>query len=241
MQYFQDAESGTGDKYSFLFTNESVRAGFVRKVFSLVTLMFTVVAGFCVIPFVWADFSIFLHHHPEIHIISFIIFFAISIALSCFESVRRSFPTNIILLAVFTIAASVMTMCVTAHYELGSVLIALLITTVCCGSIIVFSMKTKHDLTSKIGIVFILSMVVFSFGIFAMIFSLILKWKFLLSIYAGVAALLTMFYLAIDIQMLMGGRQFELSPEDYIFAAMQIFLDILNIFLLLLSLFGKSK
>ncbi|EYB92968.1 hypothetical protein Y032_0188g1160 [Ancylostoma ceylanicum] len=41
--------------------------------------------------------------------------------------------------------------------------------------------------------------------------------------------------------MLMGGRKYEISPEDHIFAAVQIFLDIVYIFWMLLSLFGSSK
>ena len=48
-------------------------------------------------------------------------------------------------------------------------------------------------------------------------------------------------YLAIDIQMLMGGKKYEISPEDYIFAAAQIFLDIVNLFLLLLQIVGFAR
>ena len=36
-------------------------------------------------------------------------------------------------------------------------------------------------------------------------------------------------------QLLMGGRTLELSPDDYIFAATQIYLDIINIFLNILQ------
>ena len=36
-------------------------------------------------------------------------------------------------------------------------------------------------------------------------------------------------------QMLMGGRSLEVSPDDYIFAATQIYLDIINIFLNILQ------
>lgn len=36
----------------------------------------------------------------------------------------------------------------------------------------------------------------------------------------------------------MGGRKFEISPEDHIFAAIQIFLDIIYIFWTILSILG---
>lgn len=39
----------------------------------------------------------------------------------------------------------------------------------------------------------------------------------------------------------MGRGRYSIGPEDYIFAAMQIFLDIVNIFLYILQIFGKLK
>lgn len=43
------------------------------------------------------------------------------------------------------------------------------------------------------------------------------------------------------LQTIMGGRKHEVSPEDYIFAAIQVFLDIVYIFWMLLTLFGSDK
>lgn len=43
-------------------------------------------------------------------------------------------------------------------------------------------------------------------------------------------------YLVLDVQMLMGTREIALSPEEYIFASTQIFLDIVFLFWMLLSL-----
>ncbi len=48
-------------------------------------------------------------------------------------------------------------------------------------------------------------------------------------------------YLAIDIQMIIGGKKYEISPEDYVYAAIQVFLDIVYIFWMLLSLIGGSS
>jgi protein lifeguard len=39
----------------------------------------------------------------------------------------------------------------------------------------------------------------------------------------------------------MGGRKYEISPEDYIFAAIQVFLDIIIIFWYLLAIFGGRR
>uniref|UniRef100_A0A0R3X297 ABC2_membrane domain-containing protein n=1 Tax=Hydatigena taeniaeformis TaxID=6205 RepID=A0A0R3X297_HYDTA len=45
-------------------------------------------------------------------------------------------------------------------------------------------------------------------------------------------------YLGYDTQMIMGGRKHELSPEEYIYGAMQLYCDVVNLFMIFLSLFG---
>ena len=174
-------------------------------------------------------------------------------------------------------------MMITAQYDLQSVVMALAITTVCCGAIIIFSSQScvffyfvlflffcarrhaktrpsrfrKYDLTDCMGFLFIASMVLLVFGLVAIISTAFFRVRFLLTVYAGLAALLFMVYLAVDVQvrkrerqtrsqsgafqMIMGGRRVEISPEDHIVAAIQVFLDIVYIFWMLLSLFGSSK
>ena len=39
----------------------------------------------------------------------------------------------------------------------------------------------------------------------------------------------------------MGGNKYEISPEDYVFAAMMLYVDVIYIFLFLLSLFGGGN
>ena len=48
-------------------------------------------------------------------------------------------------------------------------------------------------------------------------------------------------YLAIDVQMVMGGKKYELGPEDYVFGAVQLFLDIIYIFWMILQLVGAAS
>jgi len=170
---------------------------------------------------------------------SYVTFLVVYIALVCCEGVRRSFPSNLICTAILTLAIGYMTMMITSLHRIESVALCLIITAVCCGTIVLFASQTKYDLTSMIGYVFIFSMVLMIFGLVAIISMVFFKVRFLYLIYAGLAALLFMFYLAIDVQMIMGGRKFEISPEDHIFAAIQIFLDIIYIFWMLLSLFGS--
>lgn len=48
-------------------------------------------------------------------------------------------------------------------------------------------------------------------------------------------------FLAFDTQMLMGNRRYSLNPEEYIFGALNIYLDIIYIFSFFLQFFGSSQ
>jgi hypothetical protein len=242
-QYFQQEHFAEGGmpKNEMGFSDVTIRARFVRKVFLMVTLMLSVVAIMTAIPFFHPATMQFVRQTPSLYFLSYFTFLGVYIALMCCESVRRSFPTNLICTGILTLAIGYMTMMITARYNMESVLLCLVITTVCCASIILFSSQTKYDLTGCMGFMFIASMVLLVFGIVAIIASAAFGVGWLYLIYAGLAALLFMFYLAIDIQMLMGGRKVELSPEEHIFASIQIFIDIVYIFWMLLMLFGGSN
>jgi len=199
------------------------------------------VAVMSAIPHFHPETKLFVQRHRELYFLGYGAFIVVYIVLMCCENVRRSFPANIICTAILTLAIGYMTMMITSLHSAESVVMCLVITTLCCGSIIIFSSQTKYDLTSMMGFMFIASMVLMIFGLVAIMSMAFFHVKFLYTIYAGLAALLFMVYLAIDIQMIMGGRKYEISPEDHIFAAIQVFLDIIYIFWMLLSLFGSSN
>ena len=49
------------------------------------------------------------------------------------------------------------------------------------------------------------------------------------------------FYLIVDTQMIMGGKSIELSIDEYILAAMLLYIDIIQIFLYILRILGNSR
>lgn len=48
-------------------------------------------------------------------------------------------------------------------------------------------------------------------------------------------------FLAFDTQLLMGNKQYAMSPEEYIFATLSLYLDIVYLFTFLLQLFGNGR
>lgn len=47
-------------------------------------------------------------------------------------------------------------------------------------------------------------------------------------------------HLIYDLQLMMAGKRFQTSPDEYISSALSIFLDIVNIFLMILTLLGGA-
>ena len=75
------------------------------------------------------------------------------------------------------------------------------------------------------------------FGIFAGIF----RTDILNVVYASLGAVIFSIYIVVDTQMMMGGKhQYSIDPEEYIFATLNLYLDIINLFLMILSLVGRS-
>ncbi|CAH8536234.1 unnamed protein product [Schistosoma curassoni] len=162
------------------------------------------------------------------------------IALVCCPSVRRRYPGNVIALSVFTLAFSYMTGTITSFYDTQSVLVAVVITACLCIAISVFAIQTRIDITKCTSLIFVLSIVVMLTGLACVIvFAVSGPNRILQVVYGGLAALLFGVYLAFDTQHIIGGRELELSAEEYIFGALQLYLDVVNLFLIILSFFGN--
>ena len=66
--------------------------------------------------------------------------------------------------------------------------------------------------------------------------------KYMQMVYGGAGAILFSFYLVYDTQMMMGGsHKYSISPEEYVFAAIAIYLDILTLFLRILRIMSLAK
>merc|ERR1712048_107981 len=59
--------------------------------------------------------------------------------------------------------------------------------------------------------------------------------------YSSIGALIFSCYLVFDIQLLMHGKRVQLSPDDYVFAALNLYLDIVQLFLHILRLYGEMS
>ncbi|XP_061871640.1 protein lifeguard 2 [Colius striatus] len=221
--------------------DRNVRRVFIRKVYSilLVQLLVTVVIvaffTFC------EPVKGYIQTHSAWYWASYAVFFVTYLILACCSGPRRYFPWNLILLSIFTLSMAYLTGMLSSYYNTKSVLLCLGITALVCFSVMIFSFQTKFDFTSCQGVLFVMLMVLFFGGI---ILAVVLPYQYvpwLHGIYALLGAIIFTMFLALDTQMLMGNRRYSLSPEEYIFGALNIYLDIIYIFSFFLQFFGSSQ
>ncbi len=118
-------------------------------------------------------------------------------------------------------------------------MLAVGICSVLCFALTVFAFQTKIDFTAMGGILLAAVIVLFIFGIILLFFDDV---KPLRVVYACFGAFLFSVYLVYDTQLMIGGsHKYSISPEEYVFAALNIYLDIINIFLYILTILGETR
>jgi len=127
---------------------------------------------------------------------------------------------------------------VSSLYDTESVIMAAGITALIVFFLTIFAFQTRIDFTMFRGI---MGCILFVFIIAGLIMLFIPPGREMDIIYGSIGALIFSVYLVIDTQMMMGGNhKFAISPEEYIFAAIALYLDIINIFLYILRILGKK-
>lgn len=219
------------------FGTKEIRMAFIRKVYAILFVQLAITTGFIAMFVFTESVNQWARQNSSMAIVAYVVFIVLYFVLVCCENVRRQHPTNLIILGLFTCALSYMVGFISSQYQTKSVLMAFGICAVCCLAVTLFSFNTKYDFTSCAGVLFVAAVAFMIFG-FIMIF---VHTPIMHKVYAGLGALLFMVFLAFDTQMIMGGKKLEISPEDHVFATIQLYMDIVQIFLFLLQLFGERK
>jgi len=226
------------------FEDKAVRRGFIKKVYGIVSVQMAVTAAImCLYLFVFAtEMQTPYGGRETLMIVSItcgVLAFVILIAMACITSLQRKTPWNFIALGAFTVFEGLSVSYVGLVYTKESVALAAGLTAAIVLALTAFAFQTKIDFTACRGVMFCILMVFLLCGII-MIF---LPYNRYAEIGIGAAgASIFSVYLIIDTQMIMGGHhKYKLSPEEYVMAAIAIYLDILNIFLYILKIVGQKK
>ena len=217
-----------------------LRNGFVRNVFGIVTFQLTFTFFFILIchsKFV----KKFITHHETFWTILFsssiLCFLICSCILVCNRTLSRKVPQNYILLSIITISVSIICSSTSLQYSFDIVVASILLTIGAALGIIIYTLRAKRDLS---GCGMALAAFVAQLFFFGFI-NLFIRSKFLDMLYCLAGTALIGMYLVYDVQLISGKFGNEYSIDDFIFASMELYIDIIRLFLRILRILGESQ
>lgn len=215
--------------------------GFVRKVYGILSAQLLLTAVIAA-PISTMD-NAWLGQHSWLLFASVAMTLATVIVMACCQDVARRFPGNYICLVVFTAFEGVLVGFVSARYTWQSVVLAASVTFLVFAAMTAYAWRTKHDFTGLGPYLFGALAGLFCFGLVISIMSLFgagITWP--LMFYDAIGVIIFTFYIVYDTQLVIGGsHKVQFSVDDYVFASLHLYLDIINLFLHLLSLFGNRE
>lgn len=225
-----------------LFGEKQIRAAFVSKVYSILTvqLVFTsLLIGAFVLN---NDTKHYFKHAQGWMFVGFAVFFVTYLILVCVESARRSTPCNFILLSILTLGYGLVAAITSCRYDTKIVLFAFAATAISCFLIAAFARSTTFDMTNCGTTLCLLGLAHMVIGIIMVLVLVPMGYANVASLILSIGgALLASLYLIFDLQLIMGGRKCELSPEEYILGAIMLYTDIIQIFIYLLEIFNRMS
>ncbi|XP_054169189.1 protein lifeguard 1-like isoform X2 [Oppia nitens] len=235
-QYGTDEYEGQG--FGTSFSTKAIRLAFIRKVYGILSVQLIISLGFICVFAIPEGMRQWSHQNLWVVWVAFGVTLVTMMVLACCGELRRQTPHNYIALMIFTVAESFLLGVISSIYQYQIVLAAVGITAVVCLALTLFAFQTKIDFTVYNGILFVGVIILMLFG-FVLMF-----WRSQVAhlVYSCLGALLFSAYLVVDTQMIVGGtHNVQVSSEEYIFAALTLYIDIVQLFLHILNIIASSS
>ena len=211
---------------------------FVRKVYSILAFQLTLTTMMIIAAQSSDSVKLYMLENQLVAItcaVGTIVFMIMIVC--CFG---RLVPVNYILLVAFTFCESYMVAGMTIAYDPNTVILAGLATALTTVSLTIYALRT----TVKIEVFAALSFVVY-FAMFPiLIIGLLMGLGGMYTLYCMLGVILYSLFLIMDTIMICGGKSLggvsNVSYDDYIMAAMMLYLDIIMLFVYILKLLGNK-
>ncbi|OAQ99157.1 hypothetical protein LLEC1_01246 [Akanthomyces lecanii] len=208
-----------------------IRNQFVRKVYTILTVQLLMTAGVSSLSFFSTSYKSWIQAHPGVVWIS-LIGSMIFLGLTYWK--RKSYPTNLLFLSLFTLAEAYTISVIVSFYRTSIVLNAVVLTGGIFIALTLFACQTKYDFTSWMPYLFGALWGLLLFGFMSMFFPYGSTGELL---YGGAAALIFSAYVLVDTQMVLRKHH----VEEEIAAAISLYLDIINLFLAILRILNSQS
>lgn len=211
------------------------RLGFLKKVYGILSFQLALTVVACILIASSESLALFFLN-PIILILSFVVQLSVLIPLLCSKKLARTVPTNYILLGIFTFAQAIFIGAVCSFYDPTTVLMAAIMTLGVVLTLTVYTLTSKIEFKSLFAILLICLIGMLFTGIFSWVFGLGSSYR---TLYCGFGVIVYGIYLIFDTKLLADGK-YGISHEDYIFGALILYIDILQIFVFILRIIGKK-
>jgi FtsH-binding integral membrane protein len=239
-----------------------IRLGFIKKTYGLVLYMITITFAIAS-PFIFATESTtaFLEAHAWIgqavslsfsllYAMNFVLCFAIMCncngLLKSYLGMFQKTPHNVLFLTLVSATFGVLVGWICSLYTVTSVLWTFFASAVIIVGLTVYAVRTSADFTDMGGYVLCGLLGLLLCGVLSMFI------PGMNGLYCGIGAMLFGFIIVYDTQLIFGKatpfpqseeqrRTFEYTIDMYAFAAYQLYLDYVNLFLYLLRLVGERR
>uniref|UniRef100_A0A3B4ZSW3 Transmembrane BAX inhibitor motif containing 4 n=1 Tax=Stegastes partitus TaxID=144197 RepID=A0A3B4ZSW3_9TELE len=202
-----------------------IRMDFLRKVYTLLSLQIILTTATSALFMFSQSIKDFVHGSPAVVLVSALLSLVLLLALAVY---RHQHPVNLYLLLVFTCLFSTVT-----FYEYSTILQALFLTCAVFTGLTAYTFQSKRDL-SKMGAWLFACLWILVIAGFMRFFFNSDSTELVLS---GAGALVFCGFIIYDTSLLMK----QLSPEEHILASINLYLDIVNLFLHILRVLDSLK
>lgn len=221
--------------YPGLSADESqMRWGLIRKVYGIVGAQLLLTAVVAALVVLCRPVSVFLLNSP---VLFFFIAITPFIVMCPLYYYRQKHPVNLLLLGIFTIALS-LTVGFSCAFTSGEIVLeALILTAVVVLSLTAYTFwaaRKGYDFSFLGPFLFTSLILLLVFGFIQMLFPL---GPISTTVYSGLGALIFCGYIIFDTDHLI--KRF--SYDEYIWASVVLYLDILNLFLMLMDLLRANR
>ena len=223
------------------FGSISSRHRFVQKVFCNLTVMLTLTGVSCYAFMTHSNLKDFSESKSGLHLqyVCAAIMIGTVFAIICCDRVAKTFPTDYGILTLFTLSQSYLLGSVCNRYSPNVVILAGSATLGITMALTLFAFQTKYDCTGAAGFLF----GALSGLIIVNIVNIFVKSSDIQLIASCAGVLIWTAYIVVDVQMIVGGNhhKYQFEEDEHVFATINLYLDIINLFLTLLKLINGNN
>eukprot|EP00941_MAST-03F_sp_MAST-3F-sp1_P003983 g3983.t1 len=221
-----------------------IRKGFITKVFGILFIMLSITFGIVSVCVLVDDVRVFIQKRENMWIwwTSYVLGFGSICLLLCKPKLSEKYPHNYAILLFFCMCQGVFLGVLTASYTAESFVYALAMTLGMTLGLMFFAKCTRIDFTG-IGSYLLAGLWCLIIWGFMAIF-LVPRSSLVHSVYSLCGVLIYSMFIVYDTQLILGGRhkrKFQFTIDQYVHAALSLYLDVILLFIQLLSLSGDRR